>query len=173
MIVVLDILRGGSFLVIFSSLLNHFDVRNDQTVHGLEWLMVSFMASALPITAWFWVRLASVGEVGFASTPGGTSFAFFCHVSGETLKSAAGVLAFLVLWLFSTPIFGLVLYFVTKIPVLRKIEVLVPALTPFFVLGVVFFAFSKSLLFLLSQLRTYCFPQSALDRSNWRFLFDL
>ena len=66
---------------------NRDSIRMIQTSPSLKWasnLLNCFMS---PVTIWFWVRLAAVGQQDFGSTPGQTSLFFFARIQRHGVKT--------------------------------------------------------------------------------------
>ena len=61
----------------------------------------------IPVSTWFWVRMATAGEADFFRAHGSTSIFFFGQVTGRGLHIASCVLAVISVWMFATPIFAL------------------------------------------------------------------
>lgn len=58
-----------------------------KTSPGLMWSSSLLKISMSPITIWYWVRIAKVGQRDFAATPGPTtSLFFFARIHGHGLK---------------------------------------------------------------------------------------
>lgn len=82
------------------------------------------------ISAWFWIRLAAVGEVDFNPTPAGTSFFLLSHVTPKGLRPASIFMSFVCIWLVSTPFLGVLYHFIPKVRRLERIAMLLLFLTP-------------------------------------------
>ena len=83
---------------------------------GLEIQQCIIVMLALPIAAWFWIRMASVGEHDFVRTPGGTSMFFFAHIHGHQLLIVSKYLAFFSIWLGTYLLWAPLLYVTAKSP---------------------------------------------------------
>lgn len=130
-IILIDILYGGALLVLMPFLAESDREWNWSDLKGLDTASLWLFLPLLPISTWFWVRLATVGEVDFASTPGGTSFFLFAHVTPPDLGSASRFMSFLCLWFISTPLFGGILSCLQKMKIksrLRYLLFVLPAL---------------------------------------------
>lgn len=58
-----------------------------KTTPGLMWTSSLLKISMSPITIWYWVRIAEVGQRDFAATPGlTTSLFFFARIHGQGIK---------------------------------------------------------------------------------------
>jgi len=67
-------------------------------LRGLNLTTFPIRLIALPVAAWFWIRIASAGEVDFVHTPGGTSAFLFAHIRGDSFHRVAAVFAFFSIW---------------------------------------------------------------------------
>lgn len=101
MIVILNILWGGFYITSPPPEIGEAD-QGKTRAHGLGFVRFQFYIMSIPVTAWFWLRLASVGQIDFVPTPGGTSFALLSHVRPDGIGAASKFMAFLCLWLSST-----------------------------------------------------------------------
>lgn len=102
-IIVLNIFWGGTFLVMvpFVRLLA------DTKTTDLGLALIPLMVSMLPVSAWFWLRLALRGEVDFVATPPeGTSFFLLAPVRPSHLKDISFFIAVLTLILCVIPVFS-------------------------------------------------------------------
>ena len=93
-IVILYLLWGGVYIVFEQSLVEIFSIdqsRPLQALSALQMLYFTIVVTGLlvPTTAWFWIRMATVGETDFLSSPGGTSFFLFARVNQANLKLAS------------------------------------------------------------------------------------
>jgi hypothetical protein len=103
-IVILFIFFGGIYNVTLPFLAN---LAGNEQGRGLFWATVYIAYPVLLFSCWFWVRMAVGSEYHFAPTPCGTSFFLFSRVRPSHLKSASQFMAFLCLWILSTPVFHL------------------------------------------------------------------
>ncbi|KAI1621399.1 hypothetical protein EDD37DRAFT_114260 [Exophiala viscosa] len=111
--VMLNIIWGGTFQVMSPSIAE-FTHRKDFVMDGIQVALMLVNGSVISLSAWFWVRMASVGETDFVATPGGTSYFLFSHVRGGDLGTASRFMAFLSIWSFSTPVLAIPIYAVHK-----------------------------------------------------------
>jgi hypothetical protein len=81
---------------------------------GLKGAFMAFLLILVPVSAWFWLRMASVGEADFVATPSGTSFFLFAHVKGGDLEIASRFIAFLSIWISSTPVLLFIIYSIER-----------------------------------------------------------
>ena len=121
-IVVLYFAWGGVYVVLEPFHCTAFrPLRHGSHVEGyLEMMLFRHMAFVmmtllLPTTAWFWIRLATVGEVDFLPTPKGTVFFLFTSVHSAHFKLGSKFMLFLcflgyVVKLFQTPTVGFFQY---------------------------------------------------------------
>ena len=58
-----------------------------QTSPSLMWVSNLLNCFMSPVTIWFWVRLATVGQQDFGSTPGHTSLFFFARIQSHGVKA--------------------------------------------------------------------------------------
>lgn len=61
-----------------------------------------------PVTIWYWIRLAMVGERDFAATPGGTALFFFTKMQGSDIRPVSIYLAIMSILVFLWLIINLV-----------------------------------------------------------------
>ncbi len=101
-IVVLNIFWGGTLLVMvpFARLL-----ANIKTT-GLGLALIPLILSMLPVSAWFWLRLALYGQVDFVQTSEGTSFFLLARVRQDRLQAVSRFMAALCLILCVIPVFS-------------------------------------------------------------------
>ena len=102
-VIVLNIFWGGTALVMvpFVRLLA------DTKTTGLGLALIPLIVSMLPVSAWFWLRLALRGETDFVATPpDGTSFFLLAPISPSHLKDVSLFIAVLTLILCVIPIFS-------------------------------------------------------------------
>ncbi|KAI1614504.1 hypothetical protein EDD36DRAFT_464339 [Exophiala viscosa] len=111
--VMLNIIWGGTYQVM-SPFIAEFTHRKDFVMDGIQVALMLVNGSVISLSAWFWVRMASVGETDFVATPGGTSYFLFSHVKGGDLGTASRFMAFLSIWSFSTPVLAIPIYAVHK-----------------------------------------------------------
>ncbi len=57
-----------------------------------------YAAPAAVVALWLWLRMATVGEIDFEPTPGGTSFFLVTRVSPESLKMGSRAMVFFLIW---------------------------------------------------------------------------
>ena len=77
----------------------------DTRLRGLNIYLVFLNYSVAAVTAWFWVRLGSAGEVDFARTPRGTSFFFVDQITGaDSVRVISIILAAITIWNSSSPL---------------------------------------------------------------------
>lgn len=72
-IVVLTIFWGGTILVMVPFVRLLVDIETT----GLGLALIPLMLSMLPVSAWFWFRLAFFGEIDFLASPGKGTYSFF------------------------------------------------------------------------------------------------
>lgn len=101
-IVVLNIFWGGTLLVMVPFVRLLADIRRT----GLCLALLPLILSMLPVSAWFWLRLALHGEVDFVPTPGGTYFFLLARVIPTHLQAASWFMAVLCLILCIIPVFS-------------------------------------------------------------------
>lgn len=121
MIVVLNFLWGGNYIALvpwkftkIESAKGSASLLSGQA--GVDFLQLSSPALSLPVTAWFWLRLALRGQEDFLPTPGGTSFALLSHVRLDGIGPASKFMAFLCLWLSSEVLMILNIAFLVRLP---------------------------------------------------------
>ncbi len=68
-IIIINILYGGAFMVLLPYLTASGRKWSWNDLRGLETAALWIFAPLWPISTWFWLRLATVGEVDFAPTP--------------------------------------------------------------------------------------------------------
>jgi hypothetical protein len=134
MIVLLTTLWGGSYIV----LLPFIQWKRGER-RGLELMLLPVFLPLVPISAWFWIRIAAAGEVDFNPTPSGTSFFLIYHVQPSGLGKASIFMASLCLWLTSTPVFGLITFVLqlTQKPLLVKYTLYILVFSPMFVIALI------------------------------------
>ncbi len=101
-VIVLTIFWGGILLVMVPFVQLLADIRTT----GLGLALIPLILSMLPVSAWFWLRLALYGEVDFVTTPGGTSFFLLARVTSERLQPVSWFMAALCLILCVIPVFS-------------------------------------------------------------------
>lgn len=101
-IVVLNIFWGGTLLVMVPFVRLLADIRTT----GLGLALIPLILSMLPISAWFWLRLAIHGQVDFVKTRGGTSFFFLARVEENHIRGVSALMATLSLILCLIPVFS-------------------------------------------------------------------
>lgn len=72
---------------------------------GLGLVLISLILSMLPVSAWFWLRLALYGEVDLVQTSGGTSF-LLARVTPNHLQAVSFLMVALCLIMCVIPIFS-------------------------------------------------------------------
>ena len=154
MIILLNILWGGTYLVLMPFLAGERASKKTsdslrQRTKGLLVVAFPLTMSLIPLTAWFWTRLATVGEGDFAQTPGGTSFLLFFRIHSHHIRRASMFMAFLSIWLASTPVFALISYPLHKVPSLKGISYFFILIAPYGVVGVFFKVFVWTFGFLI------------------------
>jgi hypothetical protein len=102
-IILLTILWGGSFLV----LVPLYTDPSQRKIRGLDLIFSRIVFLLVPVTAWFWWRMALMGQVDFTPTPGGTTFFLLAKVHENGLKAASCFMAFVVIWIVCSPILDL------------------------------------------------------------------
>jgi hypothetical protein len=138
-IVMLNIIWGGTYQV----MLPHMGKGREKKLSGflgLKGVTMVFMLTLVPISAWFWLRIASVGE-DFVATPSGTSFFLFAHVRGGGLEIASRFMAFLSIWISSTPVLLFIIYPIERAG-LQKLAIVFVLLTAMGFFGAVIFIYS-------------------------------
>lgn len=110
MIVILYLMVAGMFI----SMLGYKTSAKQTTgggrsIHGLEWVAWPAGFTALSLSAWFWVRLASTDESDFTQTPGGTSIFLFTRVNGHSLSDASAFIAAFSIWALAAPLIQITL----------------------------------------------------------------
>lgn len=110
-IIVLNIFWGGTLLVMVPFVQLLADIQTT----GLGLALLPLILSMLPVSAWFWLRLALYGEVDFAPTKGGTSFFLLArvthsHIQAVSCFTAALCLASCIIPVFSSLCLCLVLF---------------------------------------------------------------
>lgn len=118
-IVMLHFLWGGWYQVMlpymarWRLLFQNQNSYRTSRLQGLNILLTLLNYSLTAVSAWFWIRMASVGQADFVATPGkGTSFFFFVEqVGGHRggLRAISTILAILTIWNATTPISSLIL----------------------------------------------------------------
>ena len=98
-IVILIVISGGHFVATF----NVEDAERTEIswskMRGLDFPLYAMGQLSQATSAWFWVRLAAVGERDFIPTPGGaTSLFFFARLRGEQFRLASRSMAFFSIW---------------------------------------------------------------------------
>ena len=102
-IVVLDIFWGGTLLVMVPFVRLLVDIKTT----GLGLALIPLMLSMLPVSAWFYFRLAFYGEVDFIASPGKGTFTFLLvKISPHGLHGVSVFLAVLSLVLCVIPVFS-------------------------------------------------------------------
>lgn len=101
-IIVLNIFWGGTLLVMVPFVQLLADIRTT----GLGLALIPLILSMLPVSAWFWLRLALHGEVDFVPTNGGTSFFLLARVTHSHLQAVSCFMAALCLALCVIPVFS-------------------------------------------------------------------
>jgi hypothetical protein len=101
-IIVLNIFWGGTLLVMVPFVQLLADVRTT----GLGLALIPLILSMLPVSAWFWLRLALHGDADFLQTPGGTSFFLLARVGPSDLRVASCFVAVICLILCVIPVFS-------------------------------------------------------------------
>lgn len=98
-IIVLNIFWGGTLLVMVPFVRLLADIETT----GLGLALIPLIISMIPVSTWFWLRLALYGETDFVPTPGGTSFFLLTRVTPENLQKASRFMAVLCLILCIIP----------------------------------------------------------------------
>ncbi|KAF7507039.1 hypothetical protein GJ744_010967 [Endocarpon pusillum] len=101
-IIVLTIFWGGTLLV----MVPFVQLLADIATTGLGLALIPLILSMLPVSAWFWLRLALYGELDFAATPGGTSFFLLARITSQHLQAVSWFMALLCLILCVIPVFS-------------------------------------------------------------------
>lgn len=101
-IILLNIFWGGTLLVMVPFVRLLADIKTT----GLGLALIPLILSMLPLSAWFWLRLALRGEVDFMATKGGTSFFLLAKVTQDHLHAVSCFMAALCLSLCIVPIFS-------------------------------------------------------------------
>jgi hypothetical protein len=102
-IIVLNIFWGGTLLVMVPFVHLLADIRTT----GLGLALIPLILFMLPVSAWFWLRLALRGEEDFVATPpDGTSFFLVAPVGPSQLKAVSFFIAVLTLMLCVIPVFS-------------------------------------------------------------------
>ena len=101
-IIVLTIFWGGILLVMVPFVQLLADIKTT----GLGLALIPLILSMLPVSAWFWLRLALYGELDFATTPGGTSFFLLARIPSQHLQAVSWFMAVLCLILCVIPVFS-------------------------------------------------------------------
>lgn len=101
-IIVLNIFWGGTALVMVPFVRLLADIKTT----GLGLALIPLILSMLPVTAWFWLRLALQGQVDFAKTSHGTSFFLLARVKENHLRAVSCFMAALCLVLCIIPVFS-------------------------------------------------------------------
>jgi hypothetical protein len=101
-IIVLNIFWGGTLLV----MVPFVQLLADIETTGLGLALLPLILSMLPVSTWFWLRLALYGEVDFAPTKGGTSFFLLARVTNSHIQAVSCFMAALCLALFIIPVFS-------------------------------------------------------------------
>lgn len=101
-IIILNIFWGGTVLVMVPFVRLLADIRTT----GLGLALIPLILSMLPVSAWFWLRLATHGEVDFVKTNGGTSFFLLARVTSRHLQGVSWFMAALCLVLCLVPVFS-------------------------------------------------------------------
>ena len=125
-IVLLNLLWGGSQTVLMPYVDNEFKWK---PLRGLQLLIIPLLLPLITVSTWFWVRLAVFGEVDFAPTPRGTSFFLLSHIRSSSILPASQFVAFLCLWMVSTPVLGLIIYSISQIRRLNRLADFLTLLT--------------------------------------------
>lgn len=100
-IVILNIFWGGTLLVMVPFVQLLADIRTT----GLALALIPLVLSMLPVSTWFWLRLALYGEVDFVQTNGGTSFFLLARVTPNHLQGVSFLMAAVCLILCVIPVF--------------------------------------------------------------------
>ena len=110
-IIMLYFLGGGWYQVMLPYMLrwnalykseNHSE---DTRLRGLNIYLIFLNYSVAAVTAWFWVRMGSAGEIDFARTPGGTRFFFVDQIKGPAgIRLISAILAGITIWNSSSPL---------------------------------------------------------------------
>ena len=153
LIVVLDVLWGGSFLVLLPYFVSEplsQQLRREAN-RGLALFGAAFTMFAIPVTTWFWIRLAALGEIDFVPSPMGTSFALLSHVQSSSLQTAAQFMAFICIWFVSSPFFGFISGPLSYIPKTKWIRTAVVLLSPIAVFTLLFTILFRVILFCIDS----------------------
>jgi hypothetical protein len=97
---------------------------------GIKVVFYPLLFCLMPITTWFWVRLAIAGEVDFAPSPGGTSFLCFTRVWLASPGPAVIIVTALCLWFVSYPVTILLSVILMAIPRIELLGKFMLLLTP-------------------------------------------
>jgi hypothetical protein len=101
-IIVLNIFWGGILLVMVPFVQLLADIQTT----GLGLVLIPLILSMLPVSAWFWLRLALNGEVDFAPTKGGTSFFLLVRVTHSHIQAVSCFMGALCLASCVIPVFS-------------------------------------------------------------------
>jgi hypothetical protein len=128
-IVMLNVIWGGLYHVMLPHMGGGEEERKKKWggYLGLKGVLIVFSFALVPVSAWFWLRMASVGEADFVATPGGTSFFLFTRVRDEGLEIGSRFMAILSIWTSSTPVMAflvIILHDIKQIGLGRDVEVL-------------------------------------------------
>lgn len=98
---------------------------DDISAWGYRITFFSSWTLSITFSTWFWLRLASVGEVDFSPSPGGTQYFLFCKVGAET-RAASIFITLMCLFVGGTHLlsylFGCFLVLVGDQPLGRRIQ---------------------------------------------------
>jgi hypothetical protein len=197
MIILLNFLWGGT-LLIFLPIISPGNINNRGPVpttpeeeelakkkqrkedfnvwRGLKLAIYPLMTCLTPITTWFWIRLAAVGEVDFAATPGGTEFLLVTRIRLQDTPAAVNFLAFVCTWLICSPViiigFGVLLF----VPGYEWVAIVAALLTPIGFSLLVFGILSIGILFVLIMVDIISNGSKVLEKNvlgNWGERKDL
>jgi hypothetical protein len=101
-IIVLNIFWGGTLVV----MVPFVQLLADIETTGLGLALIPLILSMLPVSTWFWLRLALHGEVDFVQTNSGTSFFLLARVTHNHFKAVSCLMASLCLILCVIPVFS-------------------------------------------------------------------
>jgi len=96
-IVILFIYWGGYTGLVYSTntaITSILESKTQSFSTGLSFALAAPTWLGIGFSMWFWLRLATAGEVDFTPTPGGTSYFILAHVSTDT-KAASRFIVFI------------------------------------------------------------------------------
>jgi hypothetical protein len=141
-IIMLNVIWGRIYLVTLSYTNGEEERKKKwRSFLGLKGVFLAFMLAIVHVSAWFWLRMASAGEADFVPTPSGTSFFLFAHVRRGGLEIASRFMAFLSIWISSTPVLAFIVYPLERIG-FEKLAMILALLTPVGFLGIILVVYS-------------------------------